>query len=851
MLETTKKNPPSMEGAGSPSSSYSQPQASERFRGSDMEVARAPSLHDDGSNIWDWGDLLDFTVDDADLAINWASNPARQQSQTSGVEEQQHQLLVPPTTTSTAEEEEEGHNSDPGRVRKRDPRMVCSNFLAGLVPCACPEMDEKLMEMEEEEAGHGKKRARTVRASSGVARCQVPDCGVDIKELKGYHRRHRVCLRCANATTVTIDGETKRYCQQCGKFHVLADFDEGKRSCRRKLEKHNNRRRRKPAGSKGANEKESQGDIPSEDVSGGDGEAGKDCSQFSSQRIQTETFVESEDGHISPLRSGPDSKDANSDGFLSLVDSGENQMEGGKDNSKRGVSPSYWDNKSTYSSMCPTGRISFKLYDWNPAEFPRRLRHQIFQWLSNMPVELEGYIRPGCIILTVFVAMPRFMWMKLLEDPKSYVHNFVATPGGMLSGRGNILVYLNNMMFYVVKDGTSVIKAKVDVQAPKLHYVHPTCFEAGKPMEFVACGSNLLLPKLRFLLSFSGKYLACAYSPASSHSVTDGNTTSSFDHQLYRIQVPRTEANCFGPVFIEVENEAGLSNFIPLLIGDKETCSEMNVIQQRHNESHFSERPYLTSVGSPSNLCEVSCQRHAAFSEIMLEIAWLLKKPGSENSQPIVTTSQIQRLNYLLNFLISMESFTILEKVVQNLRTVVNKMESNASCNGINEADLKLLQKYMDYAHQLPSQKPQEAANLDVNSRNSMLQVDHGSQSCSQNDPCSIGSFPGQDMEIMVNGKSGFMEDSTYNKRIETISLLDRETILKANRKKEWPSDSVCRVSYGQVLSSRRRVILGFRPTLLVIATAAVCVGICSVLFHPQKVSEFAISIRRCLLNKL
>ncbi|KAF9611227.1 hypothetical protein IFM89_027777 [Coptis chinensis] len=55
-----------------------------------------------------------------------------------------------------------------------------------------------------------------------------------------------------------------------------------------------------------------------------------------------------------------------------------------------------------------TGRISFKLYDWNPAEFPRRLRHQIFQWLSSMPVELEGYIRPGCIILTLFIAMPHF-----------------------------------------------------------------------------------------------------------------------------------------------------------------------------------------------------------------------------------------------------------------------------------------------------------------------------------------------------------------------------------------------------------------------------------------------------------
>lgn len=33
-----------------------------------------------------------------------------------------------------------------------------------------------------------------------------------------------------------------------------------------------------------------------------------------------------------------------------------------------------------------------------------------------MPVELEGYIRPGCIILTVFVAMPRFMWMKVIAQ---------------------------------------------------------------------------------------------------------------------------------------------------------------------------------------------------------------------------------------------------------------------------------------------------------------------------------------------------------------------------------------------------------------------------------------------------
>jgi len=38
---------------------------------------------------------------------------------------------------------------------------------------------------------------------------------------------------------------------------------------------------------------------------------------------------------------------------------------------------------------------------------------QIFQWLASMPVELEGYIRPGCTILTIFIAMPNIMWINV------------------------------------------------------------------------------------------------------------------------------------------------------------------------------------------------------------------------------------------------------------------------------------------------------------------------------------------------------------------------------------------------------------------------------------------------------
>lgn len=61
--------------------------------------------------------------------------------------------------------------------------------------------------------------------------------------------------------------------QLLGRFHVLSDFDEGKRSCRRKLERHNNRRRRKPVDSTTSMESD-RSSMQLEDVSC-DGDIGK------------------------------------------------------------------------------------------------------------------------------------------------------------------------------------------------------------------------------------------------------------------------------------------------------------------------------------------------------------------------------------------------------------------------------------------------------------------------------------------------------------------------------------------------------------------------------------------------
>ncbi|KAF6250912.1 SBP domain-containing protein, partial [Scenedesmus sp. NREL 46B-D3] len=60
---------------------------------------------------------------------------------------------------------------------------------------------------------------------------------------KPYYQRHRVCAEHLAAMSATVDGVDSRFCQQCGKFQPLTEFDQDKRSCRSRLKRHNNRRR--------------------------------------------------------------------------------------------------------------------------------------------------------------------------------------------------------------------------------------------------------------------------------------------------------------------------------------------------------------------------------------------------------------------------------------------------------------------------------------------------------------------------------------------------------------------------------------------------------------------------------
>ncbi|CAL9096246.1 unnamed protein product [Musa textilis] len=661
---------------------------------------------------FEWGGLLDFAVDhdeDGSLFPPWtmgASDPPMPPlpSDTAALP-----LVRPPSALT-------GEGS--AVARKRDPRLVCSNFLAGRTPCSCPA--EKEDAGTRGAAGGERKRARKARAAPAAAcRCQVPRCEADIGELKGYHRRHRVCLRCACASSVDLDGESKRYCQQCGKFHMLSDFDEGKRSCRRKLEHHNKRRRRRHADSISMTEqdKEPQRGLQADERGT---EMLNGLASQTDEKVVTNKLIdrnvpfESDDGYDQQTNCGC--------GFLPFAASDETQNEEKADNSKSPISSTLCNSKSAYSSMCPTGRISFKLYDWNPAEFPRQLRHQVFKWLSSMPVELEGYIRPGCTILTIFIAMPEFMWEKLSQNTVSCIRHLVYAPDSLLIGRGNIHIYLCNTIVQILEDQTSLMSTRMEVQVPRLHYVYPTFFEAGQPVEFIACGSNINQPKFRFFVSFAGKYLGLHQEEITPCEVNDMDSICHCEHQMFRINIPQTDSDIFGPAFIEVENKLGISNFVPILFGSKLICSEFEKIYRKVCDDCCLDDIYkMTDADAASRSCESFVLKQTGISALLLDFAWVLRNPVSEKREELPSSTNIWRLTRLSKSLLQMESFNLLEVVLRYLDGI-NLPSLKCKANDTWDDDWCLFLNYMNQAREMFSQRRTHRRRLESGSENDFSQ---------------------------------------------------------------------------------------------------------------------------------
>lgn len=668
------------------------------------------------------------------------------------------------------------------------------------------------------------KRSRGLSASSHHhPMCQVDDCKADLNNAKDYHRRHKVCEMHAKANKALVGRLMQRFCQQCSRFHLLQEFDEGKRSCRRRLAGHNRRRRKThpdgimagtclnddrgsyslivnllkvlaqlqtsnnsdqasnqdtvlqllkklassasmPEETNTAAAKQSTADQPNNKVSlGGPSEntvplqnnflvcnataenqrphdlvrpqqvqcsmpnmstigsfsVGTLDSHSNAFRKSTEpsicareqSFVstqtrnvlfphdstqktvvsvvpqyshnfwqrregiqeqhvlagsvpqslsiESTDKRKSPISNGfdlnnvyngPEELVPRSDGPSTLL------VLGGLDSVSRQNTPlcSSWaaldtyqtsppqisDNSESVSDQSPsssqgdgqdrTGRIVFKLFGKNPSEIPQVLRSQILDWLAHSPSDIESYIRPGCVILTIYLCLSESLWEEFARGFKISLERLLGVSNSDFWKTGWIFAQLDHQIAFIYNGQVLLDISSNFANAPLLLSVTPIAVPAGEKAHIVVKGRNLTSSTSRIICAFQGKHTVQKASTEYVQDVgvpfIDGSDDFEGCTQILCRSFSWSPHNVIGRCFIEVEGHDMSGNFFPVIVAEADVCAEIRTLE-RYIDMPFNSNQDVTSQNHDLQL---KIKRQAI--KFLHELGWLFQRSCSSQS---------------------------------------------------------------------------------------------------------------------------------------------------------------------------------------------------------------------------
>ncbi|XP_076955159.1 squamosa promoter-binding-like protein 16 [Bidens hawaiensis] len=525
--------------------------------------------------------------------------------------------------------------------------------------------------------------------------CQVDNCKEDLTAAKDYHRRHKVCEVHSKAGKALVGNQMQRFCQQCSRFHLLSEFDEGKRSCRRRLAGHNRRRRKtqpEDAASHVLNENnKNNGDVnivnlltvlaraqgntknitrsspplPNKDQlmqilnkisslpappvpgkstnvnqesqkvntmdllgvlkpvsevnSGGERSStsfqsreDSDCQVLDTPvNLQLQLFSSSPENENSPPKLASSRKYFSSDSSDPTDDQSPSsssppvvqrlfppkarggttmpfELFGGTDNISIQSSPhrsgyassSGSDQSSSSLNSDPqdrTGRISFKLFDKDPSHLPGSLRTQVYNWLSRSPTDIEGYIRPGCVALSIYLSMSSSSWDQLEGNFVQYINSLLQDSGTDFWESGRFLARTEKQIASHKDGKVHLLKSLKAWSFPQLISIFPLAVVAGKETSLILRGRNLRTPDTKIYCTHADGHTleeATESESANQESALDVIRTCSF-----KVSAPRT----FGRCFIEVENGLRGTSF-PIIIADATLCQELRLLESEFVE---------------------------------------------------------------------------------------------------------------------------------------------------------------------------------------------------------------------------------------------------------------------------
>lgn len=690
-------------------------------------------------------------------------------------------------------------------------------------------------------------RAGSPGSSGNYPMCQVDDCKTDLSNAKDYHRRHKVCDIHSKCSKAVVGNHVQRFCQQCSRFHPLSEFDEGKRSCRRRLAGHNRRRRKtqpEDVSSKNAppintvnnnitnsnldivnllsiitnlqgNNATKQTDstaLPDKEsliqliskintISNNSSQKStgldlnvalsQECVDQSCKTNEHPTAASTVDllkvlsaavsnpnaltslSQGSSFSSGDDkaktSTDANmtmkqppKQNFpLQLFGSGEdtsppnfaasvkyfssecsNPMEDGSpscsppavqklfpihstihekhermsvfreddDNMVELSTSQEWNTRlelfnesnrraqnnaghnnpyqgggyasSSLSNHSPsssssdaqdrTGRIIFKLFDKDPSKIPTTLRTQIVNWLAHSPSEMESYIRPGCVVLSIYASMPSIGWDELEEDLHQRVSSLVEDSQSEFWKKGRFLVRTSKQLASHKDGKIRLCKSWKTWSAPEVASVSPIAVVSGQETSLVLKGRNLTVPGTKIHCTFMGRYTSKdVLGPVHPGTVYDD---SSFESLTFPGGFPSE----FGRCFIEVENGFKGNNF-PIIIANSMICQEL-----RSLESEFDDGTRTSDVNSEDQIRYTGQLRSREdLLHFLNELGWLFQRKSSQDPHSLEFSAT--RFKFLLTFSVERD-WTVLIKML--LDTLVEK---SLNCEVLTQESLEML----------------------------------------------------------------------------------------------------------------------------------------------------------------
>ncbi|CAM8912595.1 unnamed protein product [Rhodiola kirilowii] len=698
--------------------------------------------------------------------------------------------------------------------------------------------------------------------------CQVDNCMVDLYIAKDYHRRHKVCEAHSKATQALVGKQKQRFCQQCSRFHVLSEFDEGKRSCRRRLAGHNRRRRKQQpddvtsrllsAGSQEnavktgfdlvgllaalanaqGNKDNAEGapaivpnneqliqliskinsfppssdtttklpvsnnsekfpqvspehqsrcsansssqstlnllgvlphaspvdvqdacTIPSQrsshssdsektksadtyqrnplilrkqttlDLSSIGGERSSNSYHYPSEdsnsqvhdtqvNLPLQLFCSSPDDTNSPPKMENSSKYFSSDGSNQNEDRSPSSSPGvelfpvkpskqavnhgripyainatalaGKTprgtmpfdlfgGSNKGVEVDFFRGSpnlagyvspgsanSPSSSTCGpqdlTGRILFKLFDKDPSHLPVPLRSEILAWLSNSPSQMESYIRPGCVVLSIYVSMPSASWKQLEQNLLDHVSWLLQHTNTNIWRDGRFLVQTGKQLASHNNGKLRLCKSWITPKAPELISVSPLAVVGGRETSLHLRGRNFN----------SGTKIHCTYmggytsKEISDITVQDSSSTCS-GTRLCSCEIHIAAPSGAGRYFIEVEN-GFKGNSFPIIIADSTICREL-----RQLEFEFEADLKVSDAMSEDQESDVLLPKMEVL-HFLNELGWLFQmKRDSSNTLEY----SVYRFKFLLAFAVEKDFTVLVKKLLDTL------VEEKMGCDGI------------------------------------------------------------------------------------------------------------------------------------------------------------------------